>query len=125
MANVLAGGSVQQAHSAVAGPTPRFDCSISQNGQFLSWAQLLIDSGCTINALNTTLATRMKLVVESVDPAAYDIRDANGRKVNIVGKADDTYAQLAGWSDSKPLPILVLDTLSGDEILVSWQTGLL
>ena len=82
---MLAGDSVQQAHSAVAGPTPRFDCSISQNGQFLSWAQLLINSGCKINALITTLANRMKLAVKTVDPAAYDICDANGRKGNIVG----------------------------------------
>ena len=66
----------------------------------------------------------MKLAVETVDQAAYDIHDTNGMKVNIVGKADDTYAQLAGWSDSKPLPILVSDTLTGDEILVSWETRL-
>ena len=122
VANVMAGGSVQQC-SAVAGPTPRLDCSISQNGQFLSWAQLLVDSGCTINVLNSKLATKMNLYVESVEPSEYDIQDAGGKQVKIVGRADNIDAQLAGWSDSKPLPLLVSDTLTGGDILVSWETG--
>ena len=39
-----------------------------------------------------------------------------------MGKTDDTTAHLAGSSESKPLPLLVSDTLQGDEILVSWET---
>ena len=46
-ASLLAGGSVQQ-RAAVAGPTPRLDYSLSQDGEFCSLAQLSIDSGCTI-----------------------------------------------------------------------------
>ena len=83
-----------------------------------------MDSGCTINALPTSLADRMDLAVETVDPSTYDICNANSRKVNIIGKTDDTSAQLAGWSDSELLPLLVSDTLTGDEILVLWETGL-
>ena len=44
--------------------------------------------------------------------------------MRIVGQTDNTSTQLAGWSDSEPLPLLISDTLTGDDILVLWETGM-
>ena len=75
-ANVVARGSVLAVkRSAISGPTPRIKCSINQDESFKSWANLLIDIGCTINAVPSALAESMDLQVEEVDPENSEIRD--------------------------------------------------
>ena len=60
----------------------------------------------------------------TVDPENYVMKDTNGHPITIIGKVDDTSVYLPGRSASEPPLLLISNKLQGDEILVSWESGM-
>ena len=84
----------------------------------------MIDSGCTLDVVGQETAEQLNLQYKPVDSSSYNIKDAGGNPVRIVGLAENVEAKIKEWTDPKPLPLLISDTLAGTDILVSWLTAM-
>ena len=78
----------------------------------------LPDSGATISAASTLLATKHKFKINPVNNNEYDIRDANNKQIQITGT---TTLTLMLDNKQTTTQILISPSLPHQEMIIGWK----
>ena len=97
--------------------TPRVVLTAVQ-GPRTSQTICLPDSGSTITAMSSMMASRYKFNVKPVVSDTFNIRDVNNQKIQIMGK---TKVKLFLYKKQIFTEVLVSTALPQEEMILGWQ----
>ena len=103
------------------GATPTLTCKLYKDiTRFACNVQVLSHSGASINLMSESIARKNRLPFDKINPDEYAIRDAQGAKIHITGKAkvrmrfENTHKLLI-------FKTLLSDSLEEERLIVGWR----
>ena len=121
--NTIRGAGLISAMQAVKGgihlmdsATPQIVLTIIQANR-TGQVTTLPDTGSTFTAISSILAAKHKLKINKVPSSAYDIRDANNQRIEIIGT---TPIKLLLNTSQISTTALISDALPEDQLILGW-----
>ena len=102
------------------GETPLLKATLYKKySQRVGTVEMLPDSGASVNLMSLAIAKRFHLAYDKMEAGSFDVQDAQGQQLEIVGKAD-IRLKIDGINKYRQMEVLLTDNLEDQRIILGW-----